>query len=45
VYALSPPAVTGVRVHGRREAEEGRLAADEAGLLADVRALTRDWRI
>jgi 5-methylthioadenosine/S-adenosylhomocysteine deaminase len=45
VYALSPQAITDVWVHGERVVEEGRLtSADEPALLADVRALTRDWR-
>ncbi|MBI2469498.1 MAG: amidohydrolase [Candidatus Rokubacteria bacterium] len=45
VYALSPQAVTDVWVHGERVVRDGRLtSADEAALLADVRALTRDWR-
>ena len=45
VYALSPQAITDVWVHGARVVRDGRLtSADEAELLADVRALTRDWR-
>jgi 5-methylthioadenosine/S-adenosylhomocysteine deaminase len=45
VYALSPQAVTDVWVHGRRIVETGRLlTVDLAGLLAEVRALTRGWR-
>jgi 5-methylthioadenosine/S-adenosylhomocysteine deaminase len=46
VYALSPQAITDVWVHGRRVVADGRLATlDEARLLAEVRALTRDWRL
>jgi 5-methylthioadenosine/S-adenosylhomocysteine deaminase len=46
VYALSPQAISDVWVHGRRVVQDGRLTTlDEAALLADVRALTRDWRI
>jgi 5-methylthioadenosine/S-adenosylhomocysteine deaminase len=46
VYALSPQAITDVWVHGARVVRDGRLAtADEAELLADVRDLTRDWRL
>lgn len=46
VYALSPQAITDVWVHGERVVRDGRLAtAEEAALLADVRALTRDWRV
>jgi 5-methylthioadenosine/S-adenosylhomocysteine deaminase len=45
VYALSPQAVIDVWVHGRRVVADGRLVTvDEARLLEDVRALTRDWR-
>ena len=45
VYALSPQAITDVWVHGSRVVREGRLVSeDEAALLAEVRALTRDWR-
>jgi len=45
VYALSPQAVTDVWVHGRRVVRAGRLTTvDEAELLGEVRALTRDWR-
>jgi hypothetical protein len=33
-------------VHGRPVVRDGRLTTiDEADLLAEVRALTRDWRI
>jgi 5-methylthioadenosine/S-adenosylhomocysteine deaminase len=46
VYALSPQAITDVWVHGRRVVRDGSLASlDEAGLLGEVRALTREWRI
>ncbi len=46
VYALSAQAITDVWVHGRPVVRSGRLlAADEAEILADVRALTRDWRL
>jgi 5-methylthioadenosine/S-adenosylhomocysteine deaminase len=46
VYALSPQAITDVWVHGRPVVQGGRLATlDEAGLLAEVRGLTRDWRL
>lgn len=46
VYALSPQAITDVWVHGARVVRDGRLAtADESELLADVRALTGDWRL
>jgi 5-methylthioadenosine/S-adenosylhomocysteine deaminase len=46
VYALSPQAITDVWVHGRRVVAAGRLeTVDEARLLEDVRALTRDWRL
>ncbi len=46
VYALSAQAITDVWVHGRAVVREGRLiTADEAEILADVRALTRDWRL
>jgi len=46
VYALSPQAITDVWVHGARVVREGRLmTVDEAALLDDVRALTRDWRL
>jgi len=46
VYALSPQAITDVWVHGRRVVQDGRVTTlDEAGLLGEVRALTRDWRI
>jgi 5-methylthioadenosine/S-adenosylhomocysteine deaminase len=46
VYALSPQAVTDVWVHGASVVRDGRLVTiDEAALLADVRALTRDWAI
>jgi 5-methylthioadenosine/S-adenosylhomocysteine deaminase len=46
VYALSPQAITDVWVHGRPVVRDGRLTTiDEADLLAEVRALTRDWRI
>jgi 5-methylthioadenosine/S-adenosylhomocysteine deaminase len=45
VSALSSQAITDIWVHGRRVVEAGRLTAvDEAALLAEVRALTRDWR-
>jgi hypothetical protein len=44
VYALSPQAITDVWVHGRRVVRDGHLTTlDETALLADVRALTRDW--
>src|SRR5262249_14490372 len=44
VYALSPQAITDVRVHGRQVVREGRLASlDETELLGEVRALTRGW--
>ena len=46
VYALSPQAISDVWVHGARVVRDGRLAtADEAEILAEVRALTRDWAI
>ena len=46
VYALSPPAITDVWVHGRRVVEDRRLvSADLDELLARVRELTREWRI
>ena len=46
VYALSAQAITDVWVHGRAVVREGRLiSADESEILADVRALTRDWRL
>lgn len=46
VYALSAQAITDVWVHGRPVVRGGRLlAADEAEILAEVRALTRDWRL
>lgn len=46
VYALSPQAITDVWVHGVPVVEAGRLVSDdERALLADVRALTRDWTI
>jgi 5-methylthioadenosine/S-adenosylhomocysteine deaminase len=46
VYALSPQAITDVWVHGRRVVQDGRLTTvDEAGLLGEVRTLTREWRI
>jgi 5-methylthioadenosine/S-adenosylhomocysteine deaminase len=46
VYALSPQAITDVWVHGQRVVCDGRLATvDEAGLLAEVRALTRGWGV
>jgi len=46
VYALSPQAITDVWVHGAHVVQAGRLATiDEPGLLAEVRALTRDWRV
>jgi len=46
VYALSPPAITDVWVHGRRVVEDRRLAsADLDELLARVRELTTGWRI
>ena len=45
VYALSPQAITDVWVHGRRVVKDGRVSTlDEADLLREVRALTRDWR-
>ena len=45
VYALSPQAITDVWAHGRRVVRDGRLVTlDEAELLGEVRALTRDWR-
>ena len=45
VYALSSQAITDVWVHGRQVVREGRITTiDEAGLLGEVRALTRDWR-
>jgi 5-methylthioadenosine/S-adenosylhomocysteine deaminase len=44
VYAMSPQAVTDVWVRGRRVVEGQRLRTlDQGGLLARVRALTRDW--
>ncbi len=46
VYALSPQAITDVWVHGRPLLRHGRIATlDEAELLGEVRALTRDWRV
>jgi len=46
VYALSPQAITDVWVHGRPVVRHGRIATlDEAELLGEVRALTRDWRV
>jgi len=46
VYAMSDRAVTDVWVHGRRAVESGRLVSlDERELLADVRELTRGWRM
>lgn len=46
VYALSPQAIADVWVHGRPVVRDGRLiSADEAEILADVRALTRDWAV
>jgi 5-methylthioadenosine/S-adenosylhomocysteine deaminase len=45
VYALSPQAITDVWVHGRRVVQDGRITTvDEAELLGEVRALTREWR-
>jgi 5-methylthioadenosine/S-adenosylhomocysteine deaminase len=46
VYALSPQAIRDVWVHGRPVVRDGRLlSADEAEILAEVRALTRDWAL
>ena len=46
VYALSPQAITDTWVHGRRVVRDGRLVTlDEAELLGEVRALTRDWPV
>ncbi len=46
VYAMSPQAVTDVWVHGRQVVESGRLlTVDLAGILDDVRALTRGWAL
>ena len=46
VYAMSPQAITDVWVHGRRVVEAGRLVTlDLAGLLGEVRALTRGWTL
>lgn len=46
VYALSPQAISDVWVHGAHVVREGRLTTvDERALLADVRALTADWRL
>jgi 5-methylthioadenosine/S-adenosylhomocysteine deaminase len=46
VYSLSPQAITDVWVHGRPVVRDGRLASlDEAELLGEVRALTRDWGV
>jgi 5-methylthioadenosine/S-adenosylhomocysteine deaminase len=46
VYALSPQAITDVWVHGRPVVRDGRLTdLDEAALMAEVRAVTGDWRL
>ncbi len=46
VYAMSPEAVTDVWVHGQRVVESRRLRTrDLAGLLDEVRALTRGWTV
>jgi hypothetical protein len=46
VYALSPQAITDVWVYGRHVVRDGRLATlDEAELLGEVRALTREWGV
>jgi 5-methylthioadenosine/S-adenosylhomocysteine deaminase len=46
VFAMSPQAVSDVWVHGERVVEGGRLTrVSEGDLVAQVGALTRDWKV